>query len=872
MSALVGDCKNKKMTILRHLRRLIFLPIILSLLLFAPRTPAARAADTIDKGRNITDGDTLVSAGRSFTLGFFSPAGSSPTKRYLGIWFTVSPDTVYWVANRDRPLNDTSGVLVMSDSGSLILLDGSGSQVWSSGATSSTSTGARLLENGNLVVLGQGNSTSLWQSFDHPCNNMLPGMKIGTNLWTGAKWSLSSWRSAADPAPGRYRYITDAVAGGVPENVLWDGNSSRRYRTGPWNGRRFNGVPEMSSFADKFTFQLTESPGEVTYGYTAKAGAPYSRVTVTDDGHVRRLVWDDGSRAWKEFFKAPRDDCDFYGKCGPFGQCDSDKRSTSICGCVRGFSPASPSEWAIREYSHGCRRNVALDCGNQSRASTDGFEVLQGVKLPDTHDGVVDKGISLDQCKERCLANCSCVAYAAADLRGGGDGTGCILWINSFLDLRFIDDGQNFYLRLANKELGPRPGPGPKKWPPAVVATIILSVVVLVLLFLLAFMILRLRSVKGAPPEPVGPFPIPIRDPGLLLPSIDYQIIKDATGNFSERIGEGHFGEVYKGVLPESVATRVGLQDRREIAVKKLKESFMDSYDRELQVMSKLRHVNLVRLVAYCKDEICDDQDTKEKVEILIYEYMERGSLEQYIFGNKVQRATLNWEQRLEIITAIAQGVFYLHVGSGENVIHRDLKPDNILLDDKWKPKIADFGMAKSFVPNPEDRHTFVVSIGYSAPECWRKIISLKSDVFSFGVVLLEVVSGKNNGPMQDLLPHAWQKWDTNCTLELLDPEVPLPPEEAKPEFLSLLERYIQVGLLCVQDLPSRRPDISDVLDKLRCQRSPLDRPVRPTLRGDHNETSNIRRDDGESSKIQRDDNGQSLEIRIDEAETSEAR
>jgi hypothetical protein len=442
----------------RHLCHPIFLRIIFSsLLLLAPATPGAQAADTIDKGRNISDdGSTLVSAGRSFTLGFFSPAGV-PTKRYLGIWFSVSPDTVYWVANRDHPLNDTSGVLLMSDSGSLLLLDGgSGNAVWSSGSTNSPSAGARLLDSGNLVVQGQNNNaTALWQSFDHPCNNMLPGMKIGKNRWTGTEWYLSSWRSAADPAPGNFKYVTSYIADDVgrPENVLWGANGTKVYRTGPWNGKRFNGVPEMTQFSDIFAFQLTDSPGEVTYGYVAKAAAPYSRVTVTETGRVQRLVWDGNSLSWKSFSDAPRDPCDYYAKCGPFGLCDSDAMATSLCGCVQGFSPTSQSEWSIREYSRGCQRNVALDCTNQSRATTDDFTVQHGVKLPDTANASVDMGISLDQCRARCLANCSCVAYAAADLKAGGDGTGCIIWTNSFVDVRLIDEGQDLYLRLAKSEI-----------------------------------------------------------------------------------------------------------------------------------------------------------------------------------------------------------------------------------------------------------------------------------------------------------------------------------------------------------------------------------------------------------------------------------
>jgi hypothetical protein len=345
-------------------------------------------------------------------------------------------------------------VLVITDAGSFLLLDGSGQVVWSPNSTAAAT--ARLLESGNLVVMMSDDPSSsgviLWQSFDHPSNTLLPGMKIGKNLWTGGGWSLSSWRSPRDPSPGRYRYTTDAR--GVPENVLWDGDVER-YRTGPWNGLWFSGVSEMTTYADMFAYQLTRSPGEVTYGYTARPGAPFSRLLLTDTGVVQRLVWDATTRAWRTFFQAPRDVCDPYGKCGAFGVCDAGAASTSFCGCPRGFDPAYPAEWRMRDASGGCRRNASLGCiAGNGTVTTDGFLVLRGVKLPDTSEASVDAAITLEECGARCLANCSCVAYAPVDIRGGGAGSGCIIWTKGLVDLRYVDGGQDLYLRSAKSELG----------------------------------------------------------------------------------------------------------------------------------------------------------------------------------------------------------------------------------------------------------------------------------------------------------------------------------------------------------------------------------------------------------------------------------
>ncbi|CAN6236365.1 unnamed protein product [Urochloa humidicola] len=219
-----------------HCRSLLLL-LVFSPFFISRRTfiAAAQTSDVLSKGINITDGKTLVSAGGSFTLGFF--ASGVTTRRYLGIWFSVTnaSDAVCWVANRDRPLGDTSGVLMVTDTGNLLLLDGSGQTAWSSNTTGgAASPTVQLLESGNLVVRDTSSGTMVWQSFDHPSNTLLPGMKIGRNLWTDAEWSLLSWRAANDPSLGTYRYMI--LKNRLTENVMLDSGGNIRYRTGVWNG------------------------------------------------------------------------------------------------------------------------------------------------------------------------------------------------------------------------------------------------------------------------------------------------------------------------------------------------------------------------------------------------------------------------------------------------------------------------------------------------------------------------------------------------------------------------------------------------------------------------------------------------------------
>ncbi|XP_066350085.1 G-type lectin S-receptor-like serine/threonine-protein kinase At4g27290 [Miscanthus floridulus] len=792
----------------------IFIHLLLSFMLLCPIAIAADVSDTLGKGRNITDGETLVSADGTFTLGFFSPGAS--TKRYLGIWFSASSVAVCWVANGDRPVNGNSGVLVVRDTGSLVLLDGSGQVTWSSNSTSSSSSAeAQLLNSGNLVVRDGGSSSSaiLWQSFDHPSNTLLSGMKLGKNKWTGTEWYLTSWRTADDPSPGAYRRALDTS--GLPELVVWQGNV-RTYRTGPWNGRWFSGVPEASAYKNLIWSQVTTSPAEISYGYISNPGAALTRVVLTDTGMAKRLVWDSGARTWQTFFQGPRDLCDAYGKCGAFGLCDAGAASTSFCSCLTGFSPASPPAWSLRDTSGGCKRNVKLDCANNgsgtTTTTTDGFLLVHGVKLPDTRNATVDMSITVEDCMARCLANCSCLAYAAADIRGGDVRSGCVMWTDDIIDLRYVDKGQDLYLRLAQSELPVAPSPRRRPFPTAPVVGA--SAAAVVLIVLLVVLVRRLRqpiipavqsASSGVPSTELRRPPlvpsVGQRSPVLNVPSVELSTLMRTTNDFSvdNVIGRGGFSTVFEG----------NLTDGRKVAVKRITQSYLtdegdEIFMREVQLMSELKHDNLAQLLAYCKDG---------NERILVYEYMENRSLNLYIFARDPShraRALLNWERRLEIIVGVAKGVAYLH---GQEVIHRDLKPSNILLDENWRAKIADFGTAKVYVDG-QTNPTQVQTEGYRAPEYTAQgpQLTLKCDVYSFGVVLIEIISGKRNSSTPKLLCHAQESWNQHKIKEdLLDSAVGQP----EPEILLQLERCVQVGLLCVQRSPADRPSMAEVVAML---------------------------------------------------------
>ncbi|KAF3680210.1 Cysteine-rich receptor-like protein kinase 25 [Capsicum annuum] len=294
--------------------------------------------------------------------------------------------------------------------------------------------------------------------------------------------------------------------------------------------------------------------------------------------------------------------------------------------------------------------------------------------------------------------------------------------------------------------------------------------------------------------------------------------IQAATDNFSpdNKIGEGGFGDVYKGKFPSG----------QVVAVKRLSRSSGQGgqeFKNEVLVVAKLQHRNLVRLVGFCLEG-----DEK----ILVYEYVTNQSLDYFLFDPERQRI-LNWSTRYKIIGGIARGLLYLHEDSRLRIIHRDLKASNILLDAEMNPKISDFGMAKIFGVDQSQGNTsrVVGTYGYMSPEyAMHGQFSTKSDVFSFGVLVLEIISGKKNSTFyqeeyggEDLISHAWKHWKNGTPLEILDPNIDT-ESYSRQEVI----QCIHLGLLCVQEDVEQRPTIASVVLMLNSYSVTLPIPQQP--------------------------------------------
>jgi len=293
--------------------------------------------------------------------------------------------------------------------------------------------------------------------------------------------------------------------------------------------------------------------------------------------------------------------------------------------------------------------------------------------------------------------------------------------------------------------------------------------------------------------------------------------VKKMTNNFTVKLGEGGFGVVYKGEL----------RNGYHVAVKILRASKGNGKDfiNEVASISRTSHVNIVQLIGFCLEG---------KKKALIYEFMPNGSLDKFISCKGLESTpSLRWDNLLQIAKGIARGLEYLHKGCNTRILHFDIKPHNILLDENFCPKISDFGLAKlcpgkgSIISVSDARGT----IGYVAPEVCNKHfggVSQKSDVYSYGMMLLEIVGVRNNvngeaTQTSEYFPD-WIYRKLEQEKELRSDGV-IGTEEKEIE-----RRMIAVSLWCIQTFPKDRPTMSKVIDMLEGNTDSEEIPPKPVL------------------------------------------
>ncbi|XP_050363586.1 receptor-like serine/threonine-protein kinase SD1-8 [Argentina anserina] len=774
--------------------------IIISLIIFSSffpfpfPFPCHAITDTLTISESLRDNQTLVSAGGVFVLGFF--IDSSSGNHYLGIWLKADAKRVVWVAYREIPILDSSGVLQIR-AGNLVISDRRQLQliVNSGNVAATTKTSATLLDTGNLVLKDENTGNVTWQSFDVPTNTYLPGMKIGLfdlNTTQQSFQILTSWASPQNPNRGVFTLSIDRID--FTKIDVWRGDGLQMH-IAFWDGHDLRFIFENTTVNNDYDFSYKSIDGYEAY-YTFSHSRKYD------------LMW---------FVMASTGNLDQY---------------FMVNGKITSVSHAL-CEDSGGGNSGKCLTSLPPMCGdtfNERNGSTG--------SLPSTVE-VESIDIGASDCETLCKSNCSCTAYVSVQ----SDRSVCQLYYGSRQELMKIMEkggGTIYYVRGSANTSG---GKKWKRWLTVVLPVVFLSA--LISIFLFCYLRWR-RGPKGSRREVIvisdevrlfqigssNASPIqfdPARVANLMelnrsqkdqeLPFFTFSDIKTATNDFAKanKLGEGGFGPVYKGRLLEG----------QNVAVKRLSElsrQGLEEFKNEVLVICKLQHRNLVRILGCC---------IEGEESILVYEYMPNKSLDSFIF-NSAKRALLDWKKRIKIIEGIAQGLLYLHKYSRLRIIHRDLKTSNILLDSDMNPKISDFGMARIFGDNDTKGKTnrVVGTFGYMSPEyAMGGLFSEKSDVFSFGVIILEIISGKKNIPYfesdQDslnLLGNAWNLWNEGKSMELLDSTLVASCSSSE------VTRCLQMGLLCVQERAMDRPNMSNVAAMLSNQSFPLPFPNEPAF------------------------------------------
>ncbi|XP_022717139.1 G-type lectin S-receptor-like serine/threonine-protein kinase At2g19130 [Durio zibethinus] len=660
--------------------------------------------NTISPGQSLSGNQTISSGNERFELGFFKPGNS--THYYVGIWYKKLPvRTVVWVANRDKPVLDPStSKLQLSEKGDLVLYDQSGIPLWSaeSSLNSMNSTVAVLENDGNLVLRNSSNPLAIvWESFDHPTDTWLSGAKLGMNKITKKGQIYISWRNSNDPASGPYSLGLDPN-GTTMYFILQNGN--RRWTCGMW-------LERVSSFSTDIvainyaTVQYVSTKKENFYSYNVTNSSVLVRFVMDISGKLQQLIWQDDSQKWREIWAKPKDQCEIYAFCGAYGACN--QYSLPTCECLHGFEPKISGEWNKGNHTHGCLRRTPLQCNNGVK---DGFKVIPNIRIPANSMMLTNKK-SLEECESACLRDCSCTAYTY-------DGN-CSIWQEDLLNIQYLSYGDNLgrdlHFRLPMTELGALRGEarGRIEW-----FTISLAAAIVILIFILGLLVSTCWMKIFSDTKPT--------DDGLIL--FKFGDLKSATKNFSEKLGEGGFGSVFKGTLPNSAV----------VAVKRLKCQGQEDkqFRNEVSTIGTIHHVNLVRLLGFC---------VKGMKRFLVYDYMPNGSLDSHLFYKDSK--ILDWKTRYHIVLGVARGLAYLHEKCIKRIIHCDIKPENILLDSDYNPVLSDFGLAKLLGRDfSRVLTTMKGTRGYLAPEMISgDPITPKSDVFSYGMLLLEIISGRRN-------------------------------------------------------------------------------------------------------------------------------
>jgi serine/threonine protein kinase len=668
---------------------------------------------------------------------------------------------------------------------------------------------ATIEDTGNLVLRGAANAV-VWQSFDSPTDTLLPDQTFEAN----SRKAVTAWAFDRDWRDGNYslRWTpSDILTATWQLPYFWNYSNSQLSQIDYWTA--LNASIQVS-LTPTGLFQGMDASGNASQiGVAANAsevGAPGTlvRLTLDLDGNLRMYSWFVGNPNWTVEWMAVSEVCtNNPGYCGPYGICTPNTGGS--CSCPDGFQFIDPNDTRL-----GCARTDPAAYCNRSAGPIDNFTAAQYVDYP-FNDITNIQNKNLSTCLLQCLAICDCEAVVA-DFNADGTIATCYFKRAALL-CGGPNPQRNCYLRVGrNSSAQPPAPPHTHKGHNSlkiVAPTLGVAVGVISVLCCVAWSPLAARRMKKSREDRLQDKWMAAKG-GMIR--FTYHEIVLMTGNFGTMIGEGGFGTVFKGHIGHDVT----------VAVKRLNKELSSrvekEFSNEVDSIGQIHHVHLVSLLGYCAEG---------NHRLLVYEYVKRGSLDRALFwSDKRETPVLEWRPRFSIAIQTARGLAYLHDDCNQQIIHCDVKPENILLDHLFNVKVADFGISRIMKRGQTRIVTMQISgtRGYLAPE-WMSnqlMITNKVDVFSYGMVLLEIISGRRNLMMgkvgaPDMYFPSWAfpKIETEEFMDVVDPALTriVNPEEVR--------RALQVAFWCINGSPHMRPAMSEVVQMLQGH-VPIDLPV----------------------------------------------
>ncbi|CAK9140341.1 unnamed protein product [Ilex paraguariensis] len=730
----------------------------------------------------------------------------------LAIWFDNIPNkTLVWYANGDNPAPEGSKIDLTLD-GQFILSDPQGVVVWKPQPFPGRVDYAAMMDTGNFVLAGNSSEPSgyLWESFKHPTDTILPTQVLETG------GMLSSRQKESNYSKGRFQLrllpdgnlVLNTIA--LPTEYAYEAY----YVSDTFGGS----VPMNSGYLVVFNqtgyIYIVRRNGDIknlTSGDIVPTKEFYHRAILEYDGvftqYAHRKAPRSGSldETWSRVWSIPNDICsDIQGErgggtCGFNSYCILGANGRPVCECLPGFSFVDPNN-----KFNGCNQDKVQQCEqNASNNPRDLYEmrVLSNTFWPNSANFEM-LPFNEDKCTSSCLDDCNCVVAVIAE--------GICHKKKLPLSNGRVNRNRSgkALIKLLKSEVSPgntcfpEAGKGKKDQATLILVgslllggSVFLNFLLIPLIAIVAFSsyhkiqkLNRVSSLSTIIETNLRPF--------------TFEDLRLATEGFKEELGRGAFGTVYKGVLA-STSTSSTI-----VAVKQLNKLVQESekeFKTEITAIAKTHHKNLVRLLGFCEEG---------PHRLLVYEFMSNGTLASFLFGN----STPDWDKRTQMALGIAKGIMYLHEECSTQIIHCDIKPQNILLDDSFTARISDFGLAKLLMNDQTRTNTAIRGTkGYVAPEWFRSTpINAKVDVYSYGVLLLEIICCRKNVEMEKENEEEaiLIDWAYDCyKLQRLDKLVEN-DEEARND-MRRLERLVMVAIWCIQEDPSLRPSMKKVIQMI---------------------------------------------------------